>query len=233
MRRLSLLVQPLWRALVPARPRPIQQLYPLSTRSFSVSNPRLAAPPRPGKVQILTIEDKINDFVLDENIEAPQVRLKTPDGKLSDPTNLHQLLGSIDRSTSYVMQLANPEHQPFAIVQIVQRADLVKRIKDKEAKERQAKHAQSQKKPKQIELNWAISGNDLQLKMKQMQEFLRKGKKVEVLLANKRRQRRATPEEAESVLQTVKQTAQDVGAIEVAPMEGAILKQATVVVKIP
>jgi len=69
--------------------------------------------------------------------------------------------------------------------------------------------------------------------MKQLEEFLRKGKKVELLFAAKRHQRKAAPEEAEELLQAVREKVQEVGASEVAAMEGGFPRQATMTIKIP
>ncbi|KAI1608276.1 translation initiation factor IF-3 [Exophiala viscosa] len=235
MQQALVLVKPLLRvALLGARPGTQQLLFQcVPKRSFLTSPSLTAVYRRPvGKIQVVTIDDKIQQsFTLDEKIETRFVREKK-DNKLSDPIDLYELLRQIDRADSHVLQLSKPGDSE-AIVQIVQRKDLIKRLNDKETAERQVKQAQKEKKPKQIELNWAISGNDLQLKMKQLEEFLRKGKKVELLLAPKRHQRKATPEEAQALVQAIKEKVQEVGAAETAPMDGAILRQATMTVKIP
>lgn len=56
---------------------------------------------------------------------------------------------------------------------------------------------------KKIELNWAIDGNDLGHRLKKAREFLEKGFKVEIAFASKRKGRKATLAEAESVLEKV------------------------------
>lgn len=232
MQRVSFWLRPLLRATVPVgRPR----LCSLPSRPFGTSPSSFAIDPRraAGKLQIVTIDDKLAQFNLDEKIDTREVRVKTPDGKISPPVDLRRVLNSLNRTTSHVLQLSKPGEHEFAIVQVVQRADLIKQIKEKEAAQRRVQHAQKEKKPKQIELNWAISSNDLQLKLKQMEDFLRKGKKVELLLASKRRQRKASAEEAEALLKTLKDKIQEVGAVEVTPMQGALLRQATMTVKMP
>lgn len=235
MQRSFVVLRPLLRVAGPAlRPPPPQSIRSVLTRSFITSSPLAVDPRRPvGKIQIVTIDDKLAEFNLDENIDTPEVRIKSEQGSLSDPRDLFHLLDSIDRSTHHVLQLSKPGEHEFAIVRVAKRQDLVKQINDKETASRQAKHAQKEKKPKQIELNWAISGNDLQLKMKQMEDFLRKGKKVELLLAAKRRQRRATVEEGEALLSTIKEKVHEAGAVEFAPMDGGLLRQATIKVKMP
>ncbi len=80
---------------------------------------------------------------------------------------------------------------------------------------------------KTIELNWAIDGNDLGHRLGKMREFLGKGFKVEVLLAGKKKGRKATEEEAKNLLERLREAVRDVdGARELKPMEGKILTQA-------
>ncbi|KAL2413536.1 hypothetical protein ABEF95_001430 [Exophiala dermatitidis] len=234
MQRVSVLLRPLLRATAPARSSCSSQSCQIQ-RPFGTSRSWLAVDQRrvAGKLQIVTIDDKLAQFNLDEKIDTRQVRVKTADGKISPPVDLRRVLGSIDRTTSHILQLSKPGEHEFAIVQVVERADLIKQIKDKEAAQRRVQHAQKDKKPKQIELNWAISPNDLQLKLRQMEDFLRKGKKVEILLASKRRQRKASQEEAETLLKTLKEKIQELGAVEVTPMEGGLLRQAKLTVKMP
>jgi translation initiation factor IF-3 len=55
-----------------------------------------------------------------------------------------------------------------------------------------------------LELNWAIGGNDLNHRLVKLRDFLLDGKKVEVLLAPKRKGRAATPEECENVVKRIK-----------------------------
>ncbi|KIW21599.1 hypothetical protein PV08_02179 [Exophiala spinifera] len=241
MQRALVSVKPLLRRAAPCNGPQLRSLPRLparvSRRCF-VNTPTLAAGPRgrkPGtKIKIVTIDDKIAEsFTLNEKIETRYVQEKTPDNKLSEPKPLAQLLREIDRSESYVLQLSKPGDGNHAIVQVVQRKDLIQRINSKETAARQSQLAQKEKKPKQIELNWAISGNDLQLKMKQLEDFLRKGKKVELLLAARKYQRKATQQEAEELLRTVQEKLQEIGATEVVPMQGAFPRQATITAKIP
>ncbi|KAJ9604194.1 hypothetical protein H2200_011028 [Cladophialophora chaetospira] len=214
--------RPLRRAAKSATP----QRYFTTSPSCALDQRRAA-----GKIQIKTIDDKIAEFPLNEKIAALKVKVKTPEGKLSEPEWLDQLLDSIDRSTQYVLQINKPEDGQMPIVQTISRMELIQRINRSENLLRNQRRSEKEKKPKQLELNWAISTNDLQLKMKQMHEFLQKGKKVELLLANKRHQRKASEEEAQALLKTVREKIDEAGASETAPMEGAVLKQAILTVK--
>jgi translation initiation factor IF-3 len=222
------------RSLVLRVARPLlRTAAPASSRRCFTTTPRLAIDQRrvAGKIQIKTIDDKIAEFPLNEKIAALKVKVKTPGAPLSEPQWLDQLLDSIDRSNQYVLQMNKPDDGQMPIVQVVTRMELIQKINRSEDQKRNQKRLEKEKRPKQLELNWAISANDLQLKMKQMQEFLKKGKKVELLLANKRHQRKASPEEAQALLQAVREKIDEVGAAETVPMEGAILKQAILTVK--
>ncbi|KAH0847525.1 hypothetical protein AYO21_01434 [Fonsecaea monophora] len=228
MRPSLLFGRPLLRAFAPVQRchLPLQRYFVATPSRLAVDQRRVA-----GKIEIKTIDDKIAAFTLNEKIQSPKVQLKGPDGKLSEPQSLYKLLDSIDRSTQYVLQMNKPAEGDMPIVQIVTRADLIQRINRQEDLLKNQKRLEKEKRPKQLELNWAISANDLQLKMKQMQEFLKKGKKVELLLANKRHQRKASHAEAEALLKTVREKIEEAGAAEIVPMEGAILKQALLTVK--
>ncbi len=215
--------RPLWRVAVPAPP---QRYFTSTSQTLAVDYRRVT-----GKIEIKTIDDKIAQFPLNDKISARKVQVKTPDGKLSEPQWLDQILDSIDRSTQYVLQINKPEDDQLPVVQTISRLELIQRIKHQEDQQRNQKRVEKEKRPKQLELNWAISANDLQLKMKQMQEFLKKGKRVEILFANKRRQRKAAEEEAQALLKIVRVKIDEAGAAETVPMEGALLKQATLTVK--
>lgn len=168
---------------------------------------------------------------MNQDIPAKQVQLKDPNtGKLLEPQALSLLLRSIDRNVEVIRALATPPDQP-AIVEITTREALLDRLKQKEAQAASVEKIKRDSKPKQIELNWAISGNDLELKMKQLRQFVEKGKKVEILLAAKKRQRKATPEEANSVVQEIRKTIEEIeGCRELKPLDGKIGGQALLTV---
>jgi len=177
--------------------------------------------------------DKLHEeFTLDEDIVHRWVQLKDAQtGKLKEAQTLLSILSTIDRDTHVVRQLGTPPNAPV-IVEITTLEALRSRIQAKEASQAAAAKSLRESKPKQIELNWAISGHDLDMKMKQLREFLDKGKKVEVLLAAKKRQRRATPEEAQEVIKHIRKTIAEIDRCkEIAPMDGNIGGQALMVVQ--
>lgn len=175
--------------------------------------------------------DRLAEFTKDEAIDTPTVQVKQSDGTLSESQSLQKLLRQIDRRNQLVVQLSKPGERSSAVVQIYEKLDLLKQLREREIQAKKQAQAHREKKPKQIELNWAISDHDLELKLKQMEMFLEKGKKVEILLASKRKQRKATMVEGEQVLKTLRSKIQDIGANEIKAMEGQLLKQATITVK--
>lgn len=158
---------------------------------------------------------------------------KSPEGKLEAQTTLFSLLNSIDRETQCVIQRNKPNPDDPAdlpIVEVVTKQSLRKQLESREeAKAAQARSMRDSK-PKQIELNWAISEHDLALKMKQMAGFVEKGKKVELMLAAKKRQRRATLEEANALVKQIKASVAEIEGARL-NMEGRIGTQALIVVQ--
>lgn len=162
------------------------------------------------------------NFEIDENIRARQVQLVVQGQGLNPPQSLFSLLRTIDRQKQVVRALRVPSEGP-AIVEITTKDVLTRILKEREAKKAEQEKKRRELKPKQVELNWAISGNDLDLKLKQLRQFVEKGKRVEILLAAKKRQRKASPEEAENVMKEIRKTISEIeGCKELKSMEGRI-----------
>ncbi|KAI1849394.1 hypothetical protein JX266_004889 [Neoarthrinium moseri] len=70
-------------------------------------------------------------------------------------------------------------------------------------------------KRKEMELNWAIAPNDLAYKLRQLRDFLAKGKRVELMLAKKRHGRAATRDEGDELLAKLREAAEEAGGKEV------------------
>ena len=180
----------------------------------------------------VTMEAKLKEVTLDDAIDTPEVQIKTDNG-LSEPRSLWQVLRSINRSTTHVVQVSKPGDREIAIVKIMDRREIIRSIVNKEEAARKASLLAKSRKPKQLELNWAIAPNDLQLKLNQMESFLKQGKKVELLLAAKRHQRKATQEEAKSVLKTIRDRIDAAGAKESKPADGKLLGQVVMFIEKP
>lgn len=100
---------------------------------------------------------------------------------------------------------------------------------------REAEKARSKRKAdpaatlKTIELNWAIDKNDLSHRLDKMKQFLSKGWRIDVVMAAKRKGRKATIEEAEELLKMIRRSIAEIqGAREWKAMEGKAGAQATI-----
>jgi translation initiation factor IF-3 len=96
-----------------------------------------------------------------------------------------------------------------------------------------AKNSKNSKNPgltnKAIELSWVIEKGDLSHRLKKMKDFLEKGFKVEISVAQKRRGKVATPEQAREVLQSVLDTIEGTeGARQSKPKTGKIGSEMTI-----
>jgi translation initiation factor IF-3 len=189
-------------------------------------------PPRPQKPQLdPQMAKRLQSFTLNENIKTPMVQVRQENGRLEVPERLTDILRGIDFTTHVVRQLA--PQGPVEGVPIVEVASIGSLLDSLELKENQLKALEKQRrteKPKQLELNWAISENDFAMKLKQLEQFLDKGRKVEIILANKKRQRRATPDEAQNVVKVIRERVTEIGAREL-KMEGNILGQAVMTIQ--
>lgn len=145
------------------------------------------------------------------------------DGALGEPISLWEALESFDREQSFLVKVADPSADRATVCRIVSKADFREQQRAK-LKTKTSKGADSTA-GKQIELNWAIDQHDLSHRLKQMESFLNKGKKVQLLLMKKKRKRPATEAEAQILLETVQQRIKDIDATQVKPMRGKLLYQ--------
>jgi translation initiation factor IF-3 len=178
-------------------------------------------------------KDILSDIVKDEDIDAPSgVQMVQEDGKLGPVQQLTSVLQTVNREEEHVVQVSPPnEQRPTAVVRIFKRADLIRqKVERKKAVQKQQKSVKDRA-PKQMEFNWAIGPHDLDIKLGQLENFLDKGKTVEIILAAKRKQRKAELEEGEAVLKKIRDRLVNIDAREIKPMDGQVLKQAILIVR--
>jgi len=162
--------------------------------------------------------------ILDERIGSRTAHLVTENGfQAAEP--LASLLRDIDRGTSHLRKVGETE-EGIPVVKLVTIDQLREELKT------QKKVVVKQKKgdtSKQVELNWAITENDLGYRLTRIEQFLKEGRRVEVMIAPKRGGRRATKEEIDGLLATMRQTIADVegGSEEWKKMEGTVGAQVT------
>lgn len=160
---------------------------------------------------------------MDEYIPSQWVQLVNSDKKLDPPINLHGALQTFDRSVFALVQMAagSEVRPPVCKVQTWE-----------EIEERRKERAKPAKEPsKQLELNWGINDHDLEHRLRKLQQFLEKGKQVEILLLPKKKKKAATKEQAMHVLRQVKSAIIQMGGIEWKSMSGSLLGVLTLFVK--
>ncbi|KAH8811920.1 hypothetical protein F5884DRAFT_295015 [Xylogone sp. PMI_703] len=162
----------------------------------------------------------------DDEIKSRTVRVVGEDGKLKEPQQTLEVLNSLNRTLESLVIVDPGTDGSIPICKII----------NKKAEREAVKAKKAVKNPgavvKTIELNWAIDANDLGHRLKKMKEFLGKGNKVELILASKRKGRKASPEEADMVLQKIREAIAEVdGAKESKAMEGKVLGHATLFIQ--
>ena len=175
-----------------------------------------------------TTVDQFPDLTLDNAIVARYVRIIMPEGGLSPRESLISAMSRVRQGTEHLVQRSKVDEDGMVICRIMTIADL---LQQKEAKERTLKEQRRSSKqnvPKKIEINWAIGSNDLEHKLTQLKRFIQDGKKVEVVLANKRRQRRATPEEGRELLSKIRMKLAEADAEEIKEIQGGDVGQITI-----
>lgn len=189
--------------------------HPCHARAFSITATRLAKPREP----------EIRTQRWDEEITAKVIYLVDPETNkiLTEPRARFDILRSLNRNTHRLVQFES-EHDGIPVCKIVNKKEAYERERKQkqEAKERKKLEA-APKSLKTLELNWAMDPNDLGHRLDKVTEFLSEGRKVEIILASKKKGRKASAEECEVVLQKIRKTVDGVdGAKEAKNMEGKV-----------
>lgn len=163
---------------------------------------------------------------INEAINAPYVQLVNAENSLEPPTRLSKVLASFDHREYFLVQVSPGAPDQPPVCKILNKKETREREK---AKAKAAKASKVQ--VKQLEINWAIDAHDLAHRLKQLANFLDKGRRVEVVLTRKRGKRAATVEEIKHVMQSVLNTTRELGATQVKAMEGEPGKHVIITVK--
>ena len=164
---------------------------------------------------------------LDEDISSYQVSIVDSEGSLKEPEALLKILHSIDRDKFFVVQVSPQEAPGIPVCKIVEKHAFRKaeRAKSKAAKNPQAT-------AKQLELSWGIGPNDLGHRLNKMQQFLKEGKRVEILVSPRKKTRSFTKDEAQVVVQRIRnRIARIEGAKEWREMSGNVGESVTIYVE--
>lgn len=160
----------------------------------------------------------------DDEIKSWSVVLVDDEGKLEEPRSTYDILSSIDRKTHSLVVVSAGEPGSPPICKIMDKKVMREAEKAKALAARKAVVT-----TKTIELNWAIDGNDLGHRLQRIKDFLGKGNRVEVMMAAKRKGKKATEEEAQRLVDKVRAAIGECeGAKESKPMEGKLLGTATI-----
>ena len=203
------------------------------------------------------IVDQFPDVIKNNDIEAEEVYIVDPvKNVLSELRNRRRLVGMLkDRrrlqqegigilraernddtkaggedNELFLVQVGTDKDR-IPICKVMDRKMLVQqRFERRKLEKEQAKQSRASS-PKENEINWAVTEHDIENKLRQMETFISKGRKVQILLASKKKSRTVSLDEAEHVLNTIRRKIEEVGAKETKPMDGQLLAYATIMVE--
>ncbi|EER42856.1 translation initiation factor IF3 [Histoplasma capsulatum var. duboisii H88] len=210
--------------------QPIRQHQPLAPRAEpqTIRRPQ----PRPANLQRTYGPQKDakdgkdhNGLIKDEAIPARRVQIVNEDGSLGDPIPLGAALHTFDRYVNVLLQVAPETAERPAICKITSKGQLQQKLQAKSKAPKDPSHSL-----KQVELNWGIDGHDLTHRMKMVESYFEKGKKVEFILLqkDKRKKKLPAPEKARELVKTIKEQIAEMGAVETKKMEGTLLGRLTI-----
>lgn len=194
------------------------------TRAFTTTPPLHLSKKKPARVA------EVREHKWNEEITARLIQLVNPEtNTLDEPVTRYDVLNSLDLKTHRLVQLT--EGKPYPVCKIVSKKEEYAAEKRRKEQQKEIKQAAAKERSvKTLELNWAIDGNDLAHRLEKVRTFLEEGRRVEIVLAAKKRGRKASKEECAEVLAKIRTVAEGVrGAKEAKPMEGAVGGFATVV----
>ncbi|KAK1981729.1 translation initiation factor IF-3 [Colletotrichum cereale] len=161
----------------------------------------------------------------DVMIRDRQILVVDEDNKLTGPHDTLRVLRSLDLDTQSLRMVSRAPPKPtgdqprYAICRVVDKR--VEKERERAQEKNKKETARRLARVKELELNWAIASHDLGHKMKQMKGFLEKGYKVDVIFAKKKGSRVATRDEAQALVQAVRDAVAEVkGAKEWKEAEG-------------
>ena len=174
----------------------------------------------------------------DEEIKSNIVRI-TRDGKdrsggsggsggLSPPQNLRNFLTGMDRRRFFLVQVSPTDSEDVPVCKVMTREAVFKR--EQEKAKLGAKKTTEQL-TKEIELGWRMAEGDLAHRMVKLQEFLGRGRKVEITIAPKRKRDVVPENEARGFLKRVRAGLEELGGREARKLEGTVGKLVTLFVE--
>jgi translation initiation factor IF-3 len=127
---------------------------------------------------------------------------------LLPPESPRAILARMDRKTDFLVEVAAATGTGLPVCRILPK----KLVREYEKAKRQKPRSRS-KRMKMLELSWAIGQNDLKHKFDKMKEFFEEGRKVELIIAKRRRGRDATEGERIKLLDCIRTFAQSLDGV--------------------
>lgn len=197
---------------------------PTLTRAFTTTQPLHLSKKKPVRLA------EVREQKWNEEITARVIQLVNPEtNALDDPVTRYDVLNTLDLKTHRLVQVADAK--PYPVCKIVSKKEEYAAEKRRKEQQKEVKQAAAKERSiKTLELNWAIDGNDLAHRLEKVRTFLEEGRRVEIVLAAKKRGRKASKEECEEVLGKIREVAEGVrGAKEPKGFEGVVGGFATMV----
>lgn len=147
-------------------------------------------------------------YTFDNAIGADVINLIDSKGNFVPNVKFNDAMRKFNRVTHHLLLISEgqvneygePDPERLPICKIISKIDLRGQYNRKVETARKLEKGPS---VKNLELNWAIAGGDLKHRLDKLNGFLKEGKKVEILFKPKRRGKKATEAEANSVLKAV------------------------------
>ncbi|KAF2127022.1 hypothetical protein P153DRAFT_377929 [Dothidotthia symphoricarpi CBS 119687] len=173
-------------------------------------------------------------YILDAAITSPLINFVDEAGKFYPSVPLTEALTSFNKITHHLVQMApgnvdgygrpasnDPADLPTC--RVISKISLREQFQHKlETLRRQEKGQPAGPAHKNLELNWAIAGGDLKHRLEKMKGFLRDGRKVEIMLGPKKRGKQANEQEANAVLNAVREAVEECKGASVVKSEGTV-----------
>jgi len=203
-----------------------------STSSSSSSSSKSSSPAS----SQTPIEDP--KYPINENITITECRLVDEDGTFRGVQSVTNILSTIDRTKFHLVQVNKAKHSEdgstilFAAtcrlipIDIYNKTIAIPKKLDPSAVRNKKKldKLDPRKTVKELQISWAITGNDLGHRMNKMKQFLAKGNRVEVMIAGKKGMRLVPKGEMETVVEGVRTAVEEAGAKEWKKASGEVGK---------
>ena len=166
--------------------------------------------------------------MLDGAIRSKYINFVDESGTFTPDMPLANALSRVNRTTHFLVQLTpgkvdefgNQDPHDLPTCRATSKMALREQHENKlDLARRQAKGLGA---PKNMEFSWAIAGGDLKHRLSKLKELLADGKKVELLMAPKKKGRTATEDEASGVVAAVRGAIEEVKGAKEVKSEGEV-----------